>query len=114
MSLSPHRANMAYTCHSKAPSISLLFFLSFLSFISIAKCLTFSDPDTAYAQYLPDWTPAGRQAVSFRFKSVSRDALLLLHHFANKSSGDPVYNFWIELKGAKLQATHVFETYVET
>ncbi len=108
---------MAYTCLSSALSaaatISLLV-LTFLNFISHVNCVTFSDPDNAYLQYLPDWAPDGRQGASFRFKSVSSEALILLHHFNNRSSGEAVFNFWIELKGAKLQATHVFETYVET
>ncbi|XP_072016174.1 axotactin-like isoform X2 [Amphiura filiformis] len=107
---------MAYTCLSTAlptAGISLLF-LTFVTFLCHVNCVTFSDPDNAYSQYLPNWTPDGRQGASFRFKSVRSDALLLLHHFNNRSSGEAVYNFWIELKGAKLQATHVFETFVET
>lgn len=110
---------MARTCSHNSLAMSpttatTLIFFAFLAVFSTVNSLTFTGPDTAYAQYLPDWLPAGRQAASFRFKSVRRDALILLHHFSNRTDGEPIYNFWIELKAGKLQATHVFETFVET
>ncbi|XP_038056828.1 neurexin-4-like [Patiria miniata] len=90
------------------PSIFLLF-----CSLYTANSFTFTKTESSFASFYPDWLPTSKQGVSFRFKTLESDALLYLHHYANKTDDEPSYRFWIELKNGELLASHLLDDHIE-